>query len=84
MTSKMILIKLIELKASQQILDYLIETDFTVKNDKTYVKTRLTIFPPSGKPQITTGLVQGEAQFSDIECQQAETIVIAWNQNPII
>ncbi len=84
MTSKEIIERLIQLKTNGVIMDYLIESDFAVKTDKIYVKTRLTIFSPSGKPQVTTGIAQRDSAFGDIKTLQDQTIESAWAQNPII
>ena len=84
MTSKEIINRLIDLKDSGAVMDYLVETDFSVRDGQKFVKTRLTIFNSTGKPQVTTGLVESKIEESDITTLQDKSIEIAWNQNPII
>lgn len=83
MTYSQIIAKLSYLKSEGDIADYLIETDFIVKEALAYVKTRLTIFSPEGKPQVTTGLCQGKINDSDIQTLQEKSIEIAYSMNPI-
>ena len=84
MTSKEILNRLIDLKDSGAVMDYLIETDFSVRDGQKFVKTRLTIFNSTGKPQVTTGLVESKVEEDNITNLQDRSIEIAWEQNPII
>ena len=84
MTSKEIINRLIDLKDSGAVMDYLVETDFSVRDGQKFVKTRLTIFNSTGKPQVTPGLVESKIEESDITTLQDKSIEIAWNQNPII
>lgn len=75
--------KLFSEKDNGRILDYLIESEFAVREGITFVKTRLTIFSVQGKPTVSTGLVQAKSSESSIELLQQRSLEIAYNLNPL-
>lgn len=78
-----LILQLKALKSTGRILDYLIESDFAVKNNYIYVKCQLTIFNSNGKPSIMTALMQGNSNEDDLQKLQQTALLNAYEQNEV-
>lgn len=81
MTYRELIAELQYLKLNNDILDYLIDSDFAFQEGNIYVKARLTVFAPTGKPSIMTAIIQGSVASDDVAELQDKALIRAYEQN---